>query len=315
MHNFYFLFDFWLLLGTIFAYCPENSDYIDGLNACLLYSDSEITFQGAEEICKVYGGHLVSLSNAFENNIVASYGMKDLKAGQAYIGLSRQSAGAQWAWTDTMSVGYYKWASGQPAQQNCVILDVTEMAWRTVDCTLKAAYICKFDQLIPTSPGPSTTRATTLCPDGWKFWNKTGMCYGAGQEMTFDDAEAYCITFGGHLASVHSDEENDFIKSLTYNTSCDRNDANWFFGTTILGGQIYDRTNLTDYWTDGSPTNYTRTLCNVGSGPDGNTILMGAYPTTCWDCAEGNWGTSPFERSEVVYPNFVCKTAPNPLFR
>merc|ERR1711969_30766 len=38
-------------------------------------------------------------------------------------------------------------------------------------------------------------------------WSVGSDYVGVGQEMTWDDAEAYCVaTFGGHLASIHSEQ-------------------------------------------------------------------------------------------------------------
>ena len=53
------------------------------------------------------------------------------------------------------------------------------------------------------------------CPSGWEKWNNN--CYLLQPEVTsmvFDEAEQGCVTRGGHLASVSSDEELDFIQAL-----------------------------------------------------------------------------------------------------
>jgi len=55
-----------------------------------------------------------------------------------------------------------------------------------------------------------------LCPGGWNQYD--GRCYllvrvGA----TWPDAEAYCNSKGGHLASIHSLAENNFIVGLAPN--------------------------------------------------------------------------------------------------
>ena len=53
------------------------------------------------------------------------------------------------------------------------------------------------------------------CPSGWEKWN--GNCYLLQPEVTsmvFDAAEQGCVNHGGHLASVGSNAELDFIQSL-----------------------------------------------------------------------------------------------------
>ena len=51
------------------------------------------------------------------------------------------------------------------------------------------------------------------CPSGWEKWN--GNCYLLQPEvdsMVFDAAEQGCVNRGGHLASINSNEELDFIQ-------------------------------------------------------------------------------------------------------
>jgi len=51
------------------------------------------------------------------------------------------------------------------------------------------------------------------CPDGWEQFDRH--CYQLVQTgATWTEAEADCYNKGGHLASVHSTAENNFIKGL-----------------------------------------------------------------------------------------------------
>ena len=50
----------------------------------------------------------------------------------------------------------------------------------------------------------------SACPIDWNFFQ--GACYRVfTDDVLFADAEANCVELGGHLASIHSVEENDFI--------------------------------------------------------------------------------------------------------
>jgi hypothetical protein len=52
-----------------------------------------------------------------------------------------------------------------------------------------------------------------LCPGGWKLFN--GRCYLLVlNKTTWADAEKDCYNKGGHLASIHSEDENTFIFNL-----------------------------------------------------------------------------------------------------
>jgi hypothetical protein len=62
------------------------------------------------------------------------------------------------------------------------------------------------------------------CPAGWVQFE--GYCYlVVNNTAVWDQAEKNCISKGGHLASIHSDSENNFIQSLHSSTSM------WIGGT------------------------------------------------------------------------------------
>lgn len=90
------------------------------------------------------------------------------------------------------------------------------------------------------------------CPDGWKEFK--GKCYKYMDiAKTWADAEAVCNNqtldgVQGHLASVHSEEENVFVASLA-------NEESW-----IGGHDIYKDGHWA--WSDGSPFDYQN--WNVG---------------------------------------------------
>merc|ERR1712106_510029 len=62
----------------------------------------------------------------------------------------------------------------------------------------------------------TTTTTTTLqgCPSGWTEFGSN--CYKLYyNQLNWEEAENYCKGQGGHLASVHSAEENNFLFGLT----------------------------------------------------------------------------------------------------
>jgi hypothetical protein len=62
------------------------------------------------------------------------------------------------------------------------------------------------------------------CPGEWELFE--GFCYlVVTNSAVWDKAEKICISKGGHLASIHSDSENNFIQSLYSST------AIWIGGT------------------------------------------------------------------------------------
>ncbi|XP_061621224.1 type-2 ice-structuring protein-like isoform X3 [Phyllopteryx taeniolatus] len=75
------------------------------------------------------------------------------------------------------------------------------------------------------------------CPPAWTEYNKRCFYYDATVK-TWVEAQAHCQLFGGNLASVHSDDENAFIRTLTQ-------------GTTWLGGSNCQTTGAW-LWMDGT---------------------------------------------------------------
>merc|ERR1711902_302252 len=86
---------------------------------------------------------------------------------------------------------------------------------------------------------PATTIPTTPCPTGWS--ESGGNCYKYfDNSVKWDDARKRCLSEEADLASIHSEEENDFLREITGNTrawvggrrSCPScNDFNWSDGT------------------------------------------------------------------------------------
>ncbi|XP_015907998.1 macrophage mannose receptor 1 [Parasteatoda tepidariorum] len=80
-----------------------------------------------------------------------------------------------------------------------------------------------------------------------------GYCYLFHQDwktrVSFYDAEDECRGRGGHLASIHSEDENNFFVRMA-NSGVFR--GRQWIGLNILKG------NTTPEWTDGTPVNYTK---------------------------------------------------------
>ncbi|CAJ0941883.1 unnamed protein product, partial [Mesorhabditis belari] len=105
-----------------------------------------------------------------------------------------------------------------------------------------------------------------------------------GFNKTFNDAEDFCQTFDGHLASIHSNDENQYIKDLTYSKECLTSVNGYNQGTTVLGGQLAAN-NKTAFWVDETEADYTGITCYHGGEP--NTILMNSFPADCGRCPDG----------------------------
>ncbi|PIO54269.1 hypothetical protein TELCIR_24372 [Teladorsagia circumcincta] len=66
----------------------------------------------------------------------------------------------------------------------------------------------------------------TAVKDGWVIWPKRELMYKVfNQKATWDEAEQTCKSNGGHLASIESAEENDFIYGEQPVIMCEKSHA------------------------------------------------------------------------------------------
>jgi hypothetical protein len=109
--------------------------------------------------------------------------------------------------------------------EDCVVLIVKTDSfwWQDTNCLAqevqhkKVATICQYDTnnaftTVTTQESTTVTETTPMgsCPDGWEAFQDH--CYQYhGQYVAWSEANTDCIMAGGHLSSVHSQAENDFI--------------------------------------------------------------------------------------------------------
>merc|ERR1712059_51570 len=131
---------------------------------------------------------------------------------------------------------------------------------------LKMAPICQRGGLVPTTitPYPTThpidtttkpPQTTTLpnCPFGWVTYN-TGngakKCFHLStQYASATAAEQDCQIHGGHLASIHSLDEHNFLYDNFYQLAATK--SVWVGGIDSSHNGVWG-------WTDGSPLNMTK---------------------------------------------------------
>jgi len=103
--------------------------------------------------------------------------------------------------------------------------------------------------------------------------------------MTWAQAEQYCVKEGGHLASIHSEEEDaivaQFMKDNT-STSYPWIGAYTFTCSNGCGGNTLNEY----YWTDGTPFDYQHSswVTNDAAPTWGHYYRSGSWGTWCGSC-------------------------------
>uniref|UniRef100_T1E3Z0 C-type lectin 11a n=1 Tax=Crotalus horridus TaxID=35024 RepID=T1E3Z0_CROHD len=90
------------------------------------------------------------------------------------------------------------------------------------------------------------------CPSGWSSYE--GHCYKPFNEpKTWDDAESFCTeqAKGGHLVSIESSEEADFVAQLVAN-NVRRGISYIWIGLRVQG----EEKQCSSKWSDGSSVSY-----------------------------------------------------------
>ena len=140
------------------------------------------------------------------------------------------------------------------------------------------------------SAGTTTTTTTTTsrpdCPYGWEAYEDSNgnlKCFKYCGDTTYPTyAEESCRAQGGHLASIHSAEEQNFLVQ-TFNPSSE-----------VWIGAVDPHHNSGWEWTDGTPFDFSY----WGSGePDG-----GQYYTTM-TTSSGRWSDHTYDH----YCQYICQ--------
>lgn len=75
------------------------------------------TWPGARDLAASYGGYLITINNAEENEFVRQYLLANLN-NNIWIGASDIASEGNWVWTDGSQLTYTNWNSGEPNNSN-----------------------------------------------------------------------------------------------------------------------------------------------------------------------------------------------------
>lgn len=108
-----------------------------------------------------------------------------------------------WAWIGSdRYVKFSDWYANEPnPNNNCAVGKTIDSTWISADCTEVRRFVCSIPIQI------------NVCDDGWTHFTETNFCYKVFFNKSWDDAEFECQSKLGHLASIHSENESNFIVS------------------------------------------------------------------------------------------------------
>ncbi|XP_066910705.1 macrophage mannose receptor 1-like isoform X2 [Clytia hemisphaerica] len=192
--------------------------------ASYYFSDNKVNYNDADAACHHIGGFLASVHSAAENKFISDEA-KRRKLGNVWIGGNDKSREGSWVWNDLTPFSYKNWAKNEPNNagkgEDCPEMYGTGH-WNDHYCDQKKAFVCKI------------------------LYFKGNRYFISSAKKNWYDAEKFCATFDGHLTSIHSKEENDYI----YNQLVKRKIKHPFAG---LNDQKQEGKWV---WSDGSEVDY-----------------------------------------------------------
>ncbi|XP_071789139.1 uncharacterized protein [Asterias amurensis] len=273
--------------------CPD--DWTAYGSSCYIMGSgffSTGSFPEARYDCQTnYGADLATISSKDENHFVLGLAQKSFDVSWLIMGLHRSNNGG-WKWIDGSPVAFTNWANGEPDDDSAGCAEIwpdSQGKWFDVSCTVNSHYVCEMPKLpLFTTEAPFTKPPYCPTDPDWLFVSPYCYYVEDSKEKTWYDAEAWCNTKGGYLASIHDDQEQILVKGLTPYS------YNYFW----IGLKKLDDSNSVDEyrWSDSSPSDFTN--WDYGQPNDGLGMQK------CVDMADdGLWG----DTNCGIEQHFVCK--------
>jgi len=268
------------LLQTGTISCPDG--YMLLGSACYFVSEDTHSGASAEDFCQGHGGHAAVIESPEEMDLLKGSLLDQTVLLGVTAPMSREKLFDMSLRMNGHS-GYTNFHTGEPNNdggEDCVIAEsALNFAWEDVQCTYPYHVLCKAEATVAQAP----------CPEGaYLYQNSACFWLDRNQTYTWHDALSACSERGLHLASVHSQLEQDFIWGLSYG-------KHLWIGVNDLASEG------NFVWSDGSAVDYT----NWRSGqPDGDDSWNCGHMESGYD---GEWADYTCSNTYGV----VCRGVPN----
>jgi len=227
------------------------------------------TWAEAEDVCKARHMSLASIHSEEEQTFV--FGLTE--GSYPWIGLTDATTEGEWQWSDGTPVDYLNWFPGNPDggdQEDCVYIGGVTGEWFDYTCHAIAGVVC---------------RSPPRCGEGQTFFG--GSCWWWDtSDYTWAEAEDECRGKGLTLASIHSQQEQDFVAGLT---------ASWYYWVGLTDAATEGEWQ----WSDGTPVDYLNWKKGQPTGVDVQNCVF-TYGST------GEWSDEPCDDHWGV----VCRGQP-----
>lgn len=289
---------------------PANAGTFNG-HYYYVFNNENYTYEQAKLFCEAVGGYLATITSQEENDYVFQY-MKLSGYQSAYFGLSDSATEGTWTWSNGETVNYTNWSKNEPnAERSDEDYAMFYYKYETGkwndgnfgNGTVRGgkAFICEWNGdatgQVPVATEPVVAQPTTTIPmpvDAGVFNGHHYYIYnGAG--YTYELAAQHCIMAGGYLATVTSQEENDYLYQYMKNVGYE----SAYFGLSdaaLEGTWVWSNGELLEY------TNWAQDEPNaVSSGED--------YGMFYYRNKDGKWNDGDFDSGTTIAGGkaFICE--------
>ncbi|CAI2355419.1 unnamed protein product [Caenorhabditis sp. 36 PRJEB53466] len=231
----FFFANLFLSVSSDTTTCPSGFSLLSTGQKCVRLFTDVAKHADAAANCSSYGGHLISVLNAIDNRAIVGLAATSTTPYWLGIKCSLSGSAASCLWDDQSgNAGTYNaFATGYPLVEvgQCVYVPTSGSLagkWLSGDCNnMNLNYICE----------ASTTPITDTCT-----FQYNGYCYYPTlSSLSEQEAQYSCQQACSDLVSIHSKEENDYVKTLFSNnaptyirigaTTNDNNQNSWIDGT------------------------------------------------------------------------------------
>ena len=273
---------------NVIEWTDDLADSVVYNNHIYKYFDSNMTWSEAEQYCRSIGGHLATITNQDEQDVVAGLVRNGTRMAYWLDGTDAGHEGT-WRWVNGEPFNYSHWSPIQPDNAGGIEHHLAMFRdngdWNDEYENLRShimvmGFVCEFE-----FENMNLHKAGVFGNNRYFVFENT---------LSWQDAEAYCESVNGHLVTITSKEEQKFVANLIKGGS---RTAYWMGGTDI-GSEGEWR------WVTGEPFSYSNWS---GCQPDNSrgyenclTMYNQRYP--------GEWNDIRNSYTSWLYTlGFICE--------
>ncbi|TKR70744.1 hypothetical protein L596_022729 [Steinernema carpocapsae] len=233
--------------------CPRNGILNHNKSKCFFIVTVPASFDHAALICNQTGLQFASITSEEDNQIVAAAAKDKLRMipkSNLELFLGGEVINGKVVWENKDSATFVNSKGTFLSDSKYYIILNARSEWSTLDMmynfNVEMPFLCEA-KLFEQRKGPEYTNPTTSVPKPSQYdvtWKKRGntLYYFSKNKKTWKDAEEFCVSQGGHLASIANQPENDYVNEHSEPYS-------WIGAKSTFKDFTYS-------WVDGSEMNY-----------------------------------------------------------